>query len=83
MAIGALMALKDANLKCPEDVILVGFDDIPAAKLISPALTTIAQPLAKLGQRAAELLFDRLNDTAPPEGRREEIPFELVIRNSA
>ncbi len=83
MAIGALMAIKEAGLKAPGDMAIVGFDDIPAAKLISPALTTIAQPLDKLGRRAAEMLFERLNNTAPEEGRRQELPYKLVIRDSA
>lgn len=83
MAIGALIAIKEAGLKAPDDIAVVGFDDIPAAKLISPALTTIAQPLDQLGRRAAEMIFDRLNGTAPEEGRREEIPYKLVVRESA
>ncbi|MCI0399606.1 MAG: LacI family transcriptional regulator [Chloroflexi bacterium] len=83
MAVGALVAIKEAGLKAPDDVAVVGFDDIPIAKLISPALTTIAQFEDKLGQRSAEMLFDRLNGTAPEEGRREEMPYQLVVRDSA
>lgn len=83
MAIGAMTAIKEAGLKVPNDVAVIGFDDIPIAKLISPALTTIAQFEDKLGQRAAEMLFDRLNGGGSEEGRREEMPYKLVIRESA
>jgi len=83
MAIGALMAIKDAGLKCPNDIAIAGFDDIPAAKLISPPLTTIAQPLDMLGRRAAQMLFERFDGSTPDEGRREEIPYQLVVRDSA
>lgn len=83
MAVGALIAVKEAGLKIPEDIALVGFDDIPIAKLVNPALTTIAQFQAKLGRRAAEMLFERLTGSAPKIGRREEMPYELIVRDSA
>jgi len=82
MAIGALMAIKDAGLSVPEDIAVMGFDDIPVAKLVSPPLTTIAQPLESLGRRAAQMIFDRLIGSAPETGRREELPYKLVIRQS-
>jgi LacI family transcriptional regulator len=83
MAIGAMMAIRDAGLEVPGDIALVGFDDIPIAKLISPPLTTIAQFEGKLGQRAAEMLFDRLHDQVSDVGRREEMPYQLIVRASA
>lgn len=83
MAIGAMMAIRDAGLDVPGDVAIVGFDDIPIAKLISPPLTTIAQFEGKLGQRAAEMLFDRLHHQAPDIGLREEMPYQLIVRASA
>ena len=82
MAIGALMAIKDAGLSVPDDIAIIGFDDIPAAKLVSPSLTTIAQPLESLGRRAAQMIFDHLIGQAPETGRREELPYKLVIRQS-
>ena len=83
LAVGALMAAREAHLEVPRDVAIMGFDDIPMAKLMSPALTTVAQPQRLLGTRAAELLFERLGSSTTSTGRSEELPFELVIRESA
>lgn len=83
MAIGALKAVREAGLRVPKDIAIVGFDDIPAAALVSPALTTITQFPARLGRRAVEMLFERLNGTAPQRGRSIEMPFELIVRESA
>lgn len=83
MAMGALLALREAGLRAPDDVAVVGFDDIPAARLVDPPLTTIAQFPERLGRRAAELLFDRLGGAAPVPGRSEEMPFQLIVRESA
>ena len=83
MAIGAIMAVRDAGLKVPDDMAIVGFDDIPIARLITPPLTTIAQFEGKLGERAAAMLIDRLHDHAPDIGRREEMPYRLIVRASA
>lgn len=83
MAVGALVAIREMGLSAPGDVAVMGFDDIPLSRLISPALTTVAQFPDELGERAAQMLFDRLAGTAPPDGRREEMRCELVIRESA
>lgn len=83
LAIGALRALREAKLAVPNDVAVVGFDDIPAAQLVTPALTTVTQFTHRLGQRAAEMAFERLNNTAPAHGRSEEMPYELVVRETA
>ena len=83
MAIGAIRAARDAGLAVPEDVAIVGFDDIPMARHVHPALTTIAQFEEDIGRRAAEMLFQRLSTDLPLRGRREVMPFELVIRQSA
>jgi LacI family transcriptional regulator len=83
MAMGAMAAIRDAGLSVPNDIAVVGFDDIPSAKLVFPALTTIDQPQRQMGRRAAEMLFERLNGTAPDEGRTEQMPYKLVLRESA
>jgi len=83
MAMGVLAALREARLRVPEDVAIVGFDDIPAARLVDPPLTTIAQYPERLGARAAELLMERLAGGGPDEGRRETLSFDLVVRESA
>ena len=80
-AIGAIRAIRDQGLRVPEDVSVIGFDDIKAAAYMSPALTTIRQPMAEMGQAAAQFIINRLNRT---EDFRELISFEpeLVIRES-
>ena len=70
-------------MRVPADVALVGFDDIPAARLVQPPLTTLAQYPERLGKRAAEMLFERLAGTAPATGRREPMPVDLIVRESA
>ncbi len=81
MAIGAMAAVRDAGLSVPEDVSVVGFDDIHIAGYINPPLTTIAQPMAELGRIAAELLLQRLADrTLPP--RRVMLRNRLIVRRT-
>ena len=82
MAVGALVAIREAGLRVPEDVAVVGFDDIPVARLITPRLTTVAQFQENLGLRAAEMLLERLGGRAPEQGRSEEMPYELIVRES-
>jgi LacI family transcriptional regulator len=83
MAIGAMIGLREAGLEIPRDMAIVGFDDIPAASLVNPPLTTVAQFPERLGRRAAEMLFERLRGEAPEMGRLEIHHCEPVIRNSA
>jgi DNA-binding LacI/PurR family transcriptional regulator len=80
-AIGAIHALRDAGLRVPIDVSVIGFDDIRAAAFISPSLTTIRQPLREMGWMAAEYLLGRLQDG---EKFREQIVIypELTVRES-
>ena len=83
LAMGALRALREAGVRVPQDMALMGFDDIPVARLLTPALSTVSQFQEGLGRRAAELLFERLEGRAPEQGRDEEMPFELMVRESA
>lgn len=83
MALGAMLAIQEAGLKVPGDIAVVGFDDIPTARLVNPPLTTVTHFQVELGRRAAELLFERLSGEAPPHGRTVEMPYQLVIRKSA
>jgi LacI family transcriptional regulator len=82
-ALGALLAIKEAGLSIPKDIALIGFDDIALARLVEPPLTTVTQFQRRVGQRAAEMLFERLAGTLQGGGRCEEMPFQLVIRRSA
>jgi LacI family transcriptional regulator len=80
-AIGAIRAFRDSNLRVPEDVSVMGFDDIDAAAYHNPRLTTIRQPLRNMGDSAAHLLLERIrgNKDAPTEF---PVAPELVIRES-
>jgi LacI family transcriptional regulator len=84
MAIGALKALREAGLQVPQDVALVGFDDVPVASVIEPALTTVRQPIERLGSMAVEIVLDVLcnEQEAKSSTHRIVLPTELVVRAS-
>jgi DNA-binding LacI/PurR family transcriptional regulator len=80
-AIGSIWAITEAGLRVPEDISVVGFDDIPGAAYANPGLTTVRQPLVKMGQIAAQTVVDQI------EGRAEyvaeiAIEPEFVVRES-
>ncbi len=81
-AVGAISAIKEAGLSIPGDIGIVGFDDIPLAAHMMPALTTVRQPMREQGQIAAEMLLRRLDSA--DEVRREEriLGCELIVRGS-
>jgi LacI family transcriptional regulator len=81
-AIGAIRALRDANLRVPEDVSVIGFDDIQLADFHTPRLTTVRQPLREMGGTAARILLQRLQGFKdyPPEFA---VLPELIIRESS
>jgi len=81
MAIGALKRIKQQGLRVPEDISLVGFDDIPFARYCDPPLTTIAQPAEAFGQKAVEMLI-ALIEKKPLAQRHVVLPFELTLRRS-
>jgi LacI family transcriptional regulator len=82
MAIGAMQAIMDAGLSIPQDVAVMGFDNIPSAQLITPRLSTVEHFPQPLGERAAAMLFERMSGQAPKHGRSTELPFELVLRET-
>jgi LacI family transcriptional regulator len=81
MAMGVMDAIRHRGLRVPDDVSVVGFDDIPQASLIHPALTTVRQPLEKMGRVATQMLLELLNKSQKKIGRIE-LPTELIIRDS-
>jgi LacI family transcriptional regulator len=81
IAIGALRAARERDLRVPEDLSIVGFDDTLYAKIVSPALTTVRQPLAELGRTAISQLLDLL-DRPSSETRHLELATRLVVRES-
>lgn len=82
MGIGAMQALREAGLAIPHDMAVAGFDDISAARLVTPPLTTVAQFQYDVGVRAAEILMNRIHGNAPGAGTAVEMPFRLVERGS-
>jgi LacI family transcriptional regulator len=76
MAVGALGAFREANVRVPKDIALAGFDDIPIARYVTPHLTTVSVDVAQLGRRAFDLLMNEEN------GQHEVLPATLVIRES-
>jgi LacI family transcriptional regulator len=81
MALGALRAIRDANLSVPQDIAMVSFDDLPPATTADPPLTTVRQPIRRMGIKLVETLLDIIeNGKNPP--RRIIFDTELVIRES-
>jgi LacI family transcriptional regulator len=78
---GAMVSIREQGLSIPEDISIIGFDDIPQAGYIHPALTTVRQPLEQVGRLAVNLLFEILDH---PEGpARPVMPdTELTIRDA-
>jgi DNA-binding LacI/PurR family transcriptional regulator len=81
MALGALRALREAGLRVPYDVAVVGFDDVAAAAAADPPLTTVRQPTERMAVVAIELLIDVIEQGAALKDRIV-LPTELVIRRS-
>jgi LacI family transcriptional regulator, galactose operon repressor len=81
MAVGAMKAARERGLRLPEDLSVVGFDDLERAAIVSPALTTVRQPLAEMGRMAVSLLI-RLLDNQRLEALSVELATKLVVRES-
>ncbi|GAB1482944.1 catabolite control protein A [Treponema sp.] len=81
LAIGAIRVLKDEGIRVPEDVSVLGFDDIDISSYIVPRLTTVRQPLAEIGERTATLLHKCITDDKIADSNIV-LPYELIIRES-
>lgn len=81
LAIGALRAIYDAGLRVPEDISLMGYDDIAMAEYLVPRLTTVSKDIAEMGRTAVRLLLARIEDPDRPP-RTERYPARLIIRES-
>ncbi|ABF44130.1 LacI family DNA-binding transcriptional regulator [Deinococcus geothermalis] len=80
-AFGAMEAIKDRGLRVPDDVSVVGFDDIPQANQVHPALTTVRQPLVEMGTAGTRQLLNLLHGVGPVTDRLV-LPTELIVRAS-
>lgn len=81
MAFAAMRVIQEAGLCIPDDIAVVGFDDIPAAAISNPPLTTVRQPIQRTGSVAAEMLIERI-EHPETQSCRIILPTELVIRSS-
>jgi LacI family transcriptional regulator len=83
VAIGALRALRESNVRVPEDVSVVAFDDLTSGLVIEPFLTVVDQPAYEMGQRATELLLARLSGPATDGYQEIVLPTQLTVRRSS
>ncbi len=81
-AIGAIRALHEARMRVPQDVSVIGFDDIVGAKFHVPSLTTIRQPLASMGRLASKILLDRIADPTRKYAPTIMVKPTLIVRES-
>jgi LacI family fructose operon transcriptional repressor len=81
MSLGAMNALHDAGVRIPQDMSIIGFDDMPWSKALNPPMTVVAQPTIEIGQTAARLLMERIEQPDLPS-RTEVLPTSLIIRAS-
>jgi DNA-binding LacI/PurR family transcriptional regulator len=78
VALGVLRRLQDRGVRVPQDISVIGFDDIYAASLVAPALTTVSVPWARAGRNAVDLLLD----AGSPKAKGPGLAVELVVRDS-
>jgi DNA-binding LacI/PurR family transcriptional regulator len=81
MAISAMRALKLRNIRIPEDVQIIGFDDIDLARIVDPALSTVSQPAFDMGSKSADLLL-QLIEGKKPRNRTFTLKPSLVLRDT-
>jgi LacI family transcriptional regulator len=81
LALSTMKALEHAGVKVPDDIAIVGWDDVMTARYVSPGLTTVRQPLFELGRVAAATLHERITG-APASPEPRILPTELVLRSS-
>jgi LacI family transcriptional regulator len=82
MAIEAIKAFQKLGLRVPEDIAVCGFDNIPEAAYVEPALTTVGHDVEKMGREAARLLIDRIEGEKADAPQQVSLPFELFVRQS-
>ncbi len=85
LAIGLYRGIKEAGLRIPDDISVVGYDDIDWAKYVDPKLSTVHQPALEMGQAAAKLIIERIesgNNGSLESGRKISLPIQLIKRGS-
>lgn len=81
MAVGALDAISERGLRVPEDISIVGYNDLPLVRFVAPPLTTIEMPAEEIGAEAARMALQSINDPAT-RGRLVVLPARLIVRRS-
>jgi LacI family transcriptional regulator, galactose operon repressor len=81
MAIGAIRAVREAGLRVPDDIAVIGFDDLPIASQLEIKLTTVRQPIIQFGEKAVDTLIDLIENGIKPS-RRIIMETELIVRES-
>jgi DNA-binding LacI/PurR family transcriptional regulator len=81
MAVGAIQYLQQQGWHVPNDISIIGFDDVPTSEMCHPKLTTIRQPAQQMGKQAARLLFDLIEEQSIPP-QPVVLPTELIVRDS-
>jgi LacI family transcriptional regulator len=82
IGLGLINRFGARGVRVPDDVSIVGFDDIPTSALVSPALTTVSQPKDRCGRAGVDLLVDLLNERERPGAARTSLPTRLIVRAS-
>ena len=83
MAIGVLRAVSDSGLRVPDDVSVVGFDDISVSRFLSPSLTTVRQPVEDMCRHALAIMLELIHgESAPAQNRLLELPPQVILRES-
>ena len=82
MAMGVLRAARDANIKVPSQLAVIGVDDMPLSSYFDPPLTTMRQDIPRIGREAARMLLDMIQKKTTTELHDLKLPAELVVRRS-
>jgi LacI family transcriptional regulator len=82
IAIGAIRAAEEAGLRVPEDISIMGFDDVPIAEAYRPSLTTVQQPICELGIQSAQMLIQQIQDKENSVKELRILPHKIMVRES-
>src|SRR3546814_8773578 len=83
MAIACMVSLIEGGVAVPEKVAIIGFDDVPIARFVTPRLSTMGIRIADLGARALDRLIEAIDDPAAPSGEPDHLMPELLVRASS
>lgn len=82
IAVNTIKELRNQNIRVPEDISVACFDDLDTSLDLDPFLTVVSQPAYQFGYLGAEMLIERIEETAPPEFRKVVLPSDLIVRKS-